>query len=137
MLTPVTGQQQTHLITGYVHKPYREIYAMLARHLGIDSLLLVRGTEGGVIPSFKAKAHFVRYHGSREAKEHDVDLEPLGLARDYRAEDIPESTPAPEQPAPFGMKWDNNRLSQLCADKGMAALKGEAGAVYDLSLIHI
>jgi anthranilate phosphoribosyltransferase len=135
MLTPVTGRQQTHLITGYVHKPYREIYAMLARHLKLDSLLLIRGTEGGVIPSFKAKAHFVRYHGSDAAQEHDVDLEPLALARDYRAEDIPESTPTPAQPAPFGMKWDNDSLSRMCADKGVAALNGEAGAVYDAAVL--
>ena len=135
MLTPVTGSKRTHLITGYVHKPYREIYAMLARHLNLDSLLLIRGTEGGVIPSFKAKAHFVRYNGSSDAEEHDVDLEPVGLARDYRAEDIPESTPAPSVSGYFGMKWDNEVLAKLCAEKGINALKGEPGAVYDAAVL--
>ena len=135
MLTPITGSKRTHLITGYVHKPYREIYAMLARHLNLDSLLLIRGTEGGVIPSFKAKAHFVRYNGSGDAEEHDVDLEPVGLARDYRAEDIPESTSAPSVSGYFGMKWDNEVLAKLCAEKGINALKGEPGAVYDAAVL--
>ena len=135
MLTPVSGQRKTHLVTGYVHKPYREIYAMLARHLRLDSLLLIRGTEGGVIPSFRAKAQFVRYEGSNDAEEHDVELEPLELHRDYRAEDIPETMKTPENTDVIGMKWDVGELAQLCADKGMSALKGEPGAVYDAAVL--
>jgi uroporphyrin-III C-methyltransferase/precorrin-2 dehydrogenase/sirohydrochlorin ferrochelatase len=33
-----------------VHKPYPRIYALLARHAGFDSALIVRGVEGSVIP---------------------------------------------------------------------------------------
>jgi anthranilate phosphoribosyltransferase len=135
MLTPVSGQRKTHLVTGYVHKPYREIYAMLARHLKLDSLLLIRGTEGGVIPSFRAKAHFVRYEGSSDAEEHDVELEPLDLNRDYRAEDIPETMQTPANSDFIGMKWDVDVLAKLCADKGLAALNGEPGAVYDAAVL--
>lgn len=135
MLTPVTGQKKTHLVTGYVHKPYRETYAMLSRHLKLDSMLLIRGTEGGVIPSFRAKAHFVRYEGSNDAEEHDVELEPLELNRDYRAEDIPETMPAPTDSNYIGMKWDVDALAKLCADKGLSALNGEPGAVYDAAVL--
>jgi anthranilate phosphoribosyltransferase len=135
MLTPVSGERKTHLVTGYVHKPYREIYAMLARHLKLDSLLLIRGTEGGVIPSFRAKAHFVRYEGSSDAEEHDVELEPLDLNRDYRAEDIPETMQTPANSDYIGMKWDVDVLAKLCADKGLAALNGEPGAVYDAAVL--
>lgn len=135
MLTPITGQRQTHLITGYVHKPYRETYAMLARHMELDSLLLVRGTEGGIIPSFKAKAHFIRYSGDSAAEELDVALEPLELARDYRAEDIPETMPVPATTVYLGMKWDINALAKLCAERGLDALNGKAGAVYDAAVL--
>ena len=136
MLTPVQGTAKTHLVTGYVHKPYRETYAMLARHMGLDSLLLIRGTEGGVIPSFRARAHFVRYSGDQEAEEHDVELEPMQLNRDYRAEDIPETMPAPAKPIEhLGMKWDNKALAELCAEKGLRALEGQPGAVYDAAVI--
>ncbi len=136
MLTPIRGKTRTHLVTGYVHKPYREVYAMLARHLQHDSLLLIRGTEGGVIPSFRAKAHFVRYSGKDTETEHDVELETMQLDRDYRAEDIPQNMPAATtHPDCFGMKWDIGALAKLCADKGLAALNGEPGAVYDAAVI--
>lgn len=136
MLTPIRGQSKTHLVTGYVHKPYRETYAMLGRHMSHDSLLLIRGTEGGVIPSFRAKAHFVRYSGKEAETEHDVELEPLGLARDYRAEDIPENMlAATPDPDTIGMKWDIDALAKLCADKGVCALEGEPGAVQDAAVL--
>jgi len=132
MLSPIQGKSKSHLVTGYVHKPYREVYAMLARHMNYDSLLLVRGTEGGVIPSFRAKVHLVRYEGNEPEAEHDIELAPMQLERDYRAEDIPESMPAPkDESAPIGMKWDVKALATLCAEKGVRALEGEEGAVYD------
>jgi len=135
MLSPVAGKLKTHLVTGYVHKPYREIYAMLARHMNYDSLLLIRGTEGGVIPSFRAKAHLVRYQGDETEEEHDIELEPLQLDRDYRAEDIPENMAAPASPnAPIGMKWEISALAALCAEKGLRALDGEQGPVYDAAV---
>ena len=136
MLSPVDGRLKTHLVTGYVHKPYREIYAMLARHMNYDSLLLVRGTEGGVIPSFRARVHLLRYDSETTEKEHDIELERMQLARDYRAEDIPVTVPAPASPsAPQGMKWDIDALAALCAEKGLRALDGEQGAVYDAAVI--
>ncbi len=136
MLTPVPGQSKTHLVTGFVHKAYREIYTMLARHVPHDSLLLIRGTEGGVIPSFRAKARFVRFYGTDPETEHETDLEPLGLSREYRAEDIPDSMPeATAHPSTIGMKWDNEALAKLCAEKGIRALEGEPGAVHDAALL--
>ena len=135
MLSPIQGKSKTHLMTGYVHKPYREVYAMLARHMKYDSLLLIRGTEGGVIPSFRAKVHLVRFHGSEQQTEHDIELAPMQLEREYRAEDIPESLPAPGPGAPFGMKWDIDALATLCADKGLRALDGEQGAVFDAAVV--
>lgn len=135
LLSPIQGQHQTHLVTGYVHKPYRETYAMLARHCELDSLLLIRGTEGGVIPSFKARAHLVRYDASTPEKEHDIPLTDLGLDRNYRAADIPADTPPPKQDDYIGMKWDINALAGLCAVSGVSALEGEAGPVQDAAVL--
>jgi anthranilate phosphoribosyltransferase len=50
---PIHGRRSTYRVTGYVQKPYPPIYALLARHAGYDSALLVRGVEGGVIPSLR------------------------------------------------------------------------------------
>ena len=148
LLAPLLGKKQTHLVTGYVHKPYRDTYAMLARHAGFASLLLVRGTEGGVIPSFRGRAHVVRYHardtGVDGSEELDIDLAAINMDREYRAEDIPESMPlANSNPVQveheragrrIGMKWDVQPLAQLCADKGVAALNGEPGAMRDAAV---
>ncbi|MCR4300028.1 MAG: hypothetical protein NUV51_00260, partial [Sulfuricaulis sp.] len=59
---PICGRQRTHLVTGYVHKPYPRIYALLARHAGFDSALLVRGVEGGVLPSLRTSGKAFYYH---------------------------------------------------------------------------
>jgi len=136
LLRPVSGTSRTHLVTGYVHKPYRRTYAMLARHVAFDSLLLVRGTEGGVIPSFRAKAHLVRFMGTEAETELDFDLEESKLAREQRAFDIPESTPlADEQNDRIGMTWDVEALATLCADAGRRALAGEAGLIQDAAVL--
>lgn len=136
LVSAIKGQKQTHLVTGYVHKPYRDTYCMLAKHLGYDSLLLVRGTEGGIIPSFRAAAHIVRYDHNVDYEELDHELEPLGLLRDYRAEDIPDSMSlANSPPYPIGMKWNITELAQLCAERGRDALAGKPGPVQDAAVL--
>lgn len=160
LMRPIKGKTKTHLVTGYVHKPYRDTYCMLARHVEYDSLLLARGTEGGIIPSFRSRAHFVRMTDSdanTEAPatddanatapeglpgdfpvydEFDLDLESMGLQRDYRAADIPDDfTPANPASSPVGMKWDLEKLSALCAEEGRKALSGTAGPIQDAAVL--
>ncbi|MBX2835732.1 MAG: anthranilate phosphoribosyltransferase [Gammaproteobacteria bacterium] len=145
LLCPIKASGKTHLITGYVHKPYRETYVKLARHVHFDSLLLVRGTEGGVIPSFRADVHVVRYSDTSNEQELDIPLEPLDLSRNYRAMDIPETCPPAEYNlSTIGMKWDIDALAELCAKEGRAALENTPGPIHDaavlgaaLSLWHI
>src|ERR1700730_9026214 len=59
---PLRGRLKTHLVTGYVHKPYPRIYALLARHAGFDSALIVRGVEGSVIPLLSQTGKVFRYY---------------------------------------------------------------------------
>ena len=136
LVCPIKGHHRTHLVTGYVHKPYRDTYCMLARHVSYDSLLLVRGTEGGIIPSFRSKAHFVRFTDSIDYDEFDLDLQAMGLQRDYRAADIADDFPlANPQTSPIGMKWDIHALSELCAEEGLKALSGQSGPIYDAAVM--
>ena len=148
LLTAIQGKEKTHLLTGYVHKPYRDTYIMLAKHAGLDSMLLVKGTEGGIIPSFRAHAHIVRYlkhnKGNENAsieqaevdEELDIDLAPLNLEREYRAENIPQGFPAAElHPDYPGMKWDIAAVSTLCAERGRDALGGSPGATRDAVIL--
>ncbi len=142
LISPIKGACKTHLVTGYVHKPYRDTYCMLAQHMEYDSLLLVRGTEGGIIPSFRAPAHVVRIgEGARireneQFEEQDIDLESLDLNRSYRAADIPEDMPlASVANNPVGMKWDIGALSTLCAEQGRMALSGNSGPLQDAAVL--
>ena len=90
---PITGRKATHLVTGFVHKPYPRIYALLARHAGYDSALLVRGTEGGVIPSLRQTGKVWHYHDKGEEKEVDIKPEHLGIKQELRAVPLPEHLP--------------------------------------------
>ncbi len=136
LVCPIRGSRRSHLVIGYVHKPYRDTYCMLARHVGYDSLLLVRGTEGGIIPSFRNRAHFVRFTNEIEYDEFDLDLHSMGLQRDYRAADIPaDLAPASPQTDPIGMKWNMTALATLCAEEGHKALSGGKGPIQDAAVL--
>jgi len=50
LLMPVRGRDKTHMVLGYVHKAYPEIYAEVAEQAGYDTVLLVKGVEGGLTP---------------------------------------------------------------------------------------
>jgi len=123
---PVCGAKRTHLATGFVHKPYPRIYAMLARHAGFDSALIVRGTEGGVIPSLSQTGKVFRYtEGGEEAP---VEFKPaeFGIEQSLRAPRIPGAG-EDEAQTPF----DAASVARAAADAGLAALGGEPGATRD------
>lgn len=138
---PLKSTGKTHFMTGFVHKPYPPIYTMLARHTGFQSALLVRGTEGGIIPSFRQRARVVHYQGLDypAALDIEVDFEPdeLDLRRDFRAADIPANMkPASRGPSEhaadrIGLKWDIDEYSKACANAGVDALNGQTGAAMD------
>lgn len=162
MLCPIAGASATHLVTGYVHKPYKDTYAMLASHCGYESYLLIKGTEGGVVPSFRAPARVVRgiqlspddavinsavtegafidsslisdalLTARYDQNEVEIDLANIDLLRDYRALDIPASVAKSDEHA---MKWDIDALANTCAQEGLEALGGKEGAVLDAAIM--
>lgn len=139
MLCPIAGANATHLVTGYVHKPYKETYAMLARHCGYTSYLLIKGTEGGVVPSFRAPARVVQGNlapqndaGNYDQHEVEFDLGEIGMLREFRALDIPDSVKRSDVPS---MKWDIDALADTCAQIGLQALAGKEGPVLDAAIM--
>lgn len=132
LTAPIRGQTKTHLVTGYVHKPYPRIYALLARHAGFDSALIVRGIEGGVVPSLRQAGKFFYYHDKGE--EHAIDIEPtdLDIHQELRAVPVPEDLPpAPAVSEAIPITLDKVKIAALSAEHGIAALKGQTGATYD------
>ena len=77
LANPIVGTK-THFVTGYVHKAYPPIYLNLSRNAGFDTAMVIRGTEGGVIPSLKqdGKIHFYK------AKNDDDGLLEVNPVRD-------------------------------------------------------
>jgi len=133
---PISGQRKTHFVTGYVHKPYPPVYAMLARHVGFDSALLVRGTEGGVLPSLRQVGKYFYYHDGGEEQAVDIDPASIGIRQDVRAVPLPDDLPAAGQGADdVALTINVQAAAKAAAEAGLAALKGEKGAVYD-SLVY-
>ena len=136
LVKPITGKNKTHLLTGYVHKAYPPIYAELARFSGYDSAMIVRGVEGGVIPSLQQAGKLWTYHNKGEESAVELDPNILGFEQKTRAVPLPKELPELEnQGAGIIKPFDTDIAAQHAAEAGIAALKGEKGAAYN-SLVY-
>lgn len=113
---PVRGRLKTHLVTGYVHKAYPRVYAMLARHAGFDSALLVRGVEGGVIPGLRQSAKVFRYQDRGEERAMEFALADLGIGEPVHSPDA---------------VTDDEVAAATAAEAGRAALAGASSPTRD------
>jgi anthranilate phosphoribosyltransferase len=98
------------------------IYAMLAEAAGYDTALIVKGVEGGVVPSLQASSKLFL---AREGEPGEpISLKPgmVGI-RDAETRAVP---------APDGQP---DRNAALAADHGLAALGGAPGVARD-SLVY-
>jgi len=133
---PIAGRRRTHYIAGYVHKPYPAVYAVLARHVGFDSMLLVRGTEGGVIPSLRQSGACFYYQDRGEEQGVEINPESLGIQHSVRAVPLPDDLPKTSREGDeIAIAVDIKATASRAAEIGMAALRGEKGPSYD-SLVY-
>ncbi|MGH8520939.1 MAG: anthranilate phosphoribosyltransferase [Gammaproteobacteria bacterium] len=126
-IAPIRGRRKTHLITGYVHKNYPRIYAFLARAARFDSALIVKGLEGGIIPSLQKPARLFYYRGQTELESIEVDPGGLGFGQTEKA--TPISTVALGASEP--LVADPKSLARAAADRGMETLDGKPGPMRD------
>ena len=133
---PVHGRRATHLVTGYVHKPYPRIYALLARHAGYASAVLVRGVEGGVVPSLRQAGRCFGYRLGGEEEAFDFDPAELGIAQPVRAVPLPDDLPTTRRPGDdIAIANDVPATAAAAAAAGRTALAGEPGPAYDSLLL--
>lgn len=122
----------SHLVTGYVHKPYPPVYARLAKQGGFDSSITIRGVEGGVVPSLTQASRYFSCEDGEQLIQVDLQPADLGINVTERAVPLPEalcvdsvrSVKAPENP--FARE-----LASHAAQIGLAALRGESGPARD------
>ncbi len=130
---PICGKQSTHLITGYVHKPYPPVYERLAKLAGFDSAAIIRGVEGGITPALNKPAKYFDYHGADgELQEVNVTPDQCGISQTQRCEPVPSECMSTDQNGESVV--DVEALSQAAADAGLAALDGKEGAAKDCLL---
>ncbi len=136
LIKPVSGRNKTHLLTGYVHKAYPPIYASLARFSGFDSAMIVRGVEGGVIPSLQQPGKLWSYHDMGEESVVELDPVSIGIQQKTRAVPLPKDIPQLEnQGAAIIKPFDTDIAARHAAEAGLAALNGEQGPAYN-SLVY-
>ena len=121
LIGPLRGKN-THSILGYVHKAYPPIYAALCEKVGFDSSLLIRGVEGGVMPSLRQQGLMISYHRGVEKAQVDIDPKLLGINRELRAIALPKR---------FENGKERDLLAEYVVNLGRSALFGESGMFYD------
>lgn len=128
---PIMGRKKTHFITGFVHKPYPPIYADLARNAGFDTACIIRGVEGGVLPSLRQSGRYFQYHD--KGAEVEVAIEPteLGIHQEVRSVPLPGSVATGEGEDEIVAAIDIPATARAAAEAGMLALQGGKGPTYD------
>ncbi len=128
---PIRGKHKTHLMSGYVHTPYTRVYAMLARHSGFDSCLMIRGVEGGITPSLRQNGRVFYYHQRGEEQAQDFNPADIGISQTVRATPLPENLPPAPENEDVSADFDVDAAAKMAADEGLAALAGNPGSTYD------
>jgi len=129
LVGPIRGRQKTHLLTGFVHKAYPPIYANLARYAGFSSAAIVRGVEGGIIPSLQQPAKVHHYHDKGAEQMWEITPQSLGIEQSTRAVPLPKDLPAADADSASVINLD--AAAEAAAETGIAALQGEAGPAFD------
>jgi anthranilate phosphoribosyltransferase len=127
LVGPVRARRQTHVVTGFVHKTYPRVYADLARVAGFDSALLVRGVEGGVVPSLRQETKCFYYKNGGEVTAREFTPAQFGFEQPLRPPPIPTELLSTSGKETF----ESGAIAQAAADAGRRALAGEPGTTRD------
>jgi anthranilate phosphoribosyltransferase len=135
VLRPVCGSQKTHLMTGFVHKAYPPVYRALAKQAGFDSAMIVRGVEGGSIPSLSQVSRYFSYQGDGEMLLHKLAPAALGIEQEQRAITIAQEFQDLFDQTAYNNSAVLSPLVEQTVELGLAALAGRQGLMYD-SLVY-
>lgn len=117
---PLRARGRTHLLAGYVHTAYPEVYALLAREAGFYSALIVRGVEGSVAPSLRKPGQAWGYSGDGGLARFEFTPGEAGIQQASRGVPRRENADSSEDAA------------IEAARTGIAALEGKPGPARDV-----
>lgn len=132
LANPIVGTK-THFVTGYVHKAYPPIYLNLSRNAGFDTAMVIRGTEGGVIPSLKqnGKIHFYKTKNGNDELLEVNPIRELEIEQEVRAVAIPENFSKLSTADKVETKINPEQLASETIKLGLEALSGKDGPMKD------
>jgi len=119
MVMPIKAQGKTHLQIGFVHKSYPAVLAKLAVEAGFASAFIIRGIEGGIVPTLRETSNcFQSFNGVAEAysinpKDFDIEQTTRGV--------LP--------------KESMTVTAEHTADLGLKALAGQTGDALDTLIL--
>jgi len=133
---PIRARGRTHLWIGYVHRGYERLLSLVGRHAGYASALIVRGIEGGVIPSLNAPVDCIAYHEGSPNVQVQLDPREAGIESSVRAVPLQNVADSElEVGDDAGDLADCAGIAQAAAESGLAALTGQPGPTRD-SLVY-
>ncbi len=135
ILKPLGGSRSTHLLTGFVHKAYPPVYAMLAKQAGFDSATIVRGVEGGCIPSLSQLSRYFGYRGDEAISLHRLAPKELGIEQAARMVAIPDQFASDMGQTCFQNTQVLGKVAAHNLELGLEALANKPGTMRD-SIIY-
>ncbi|MFW5450421.1 MAG: anthranilate phosphoribosyltransferase [Methylophagaceae bacterium] len=114
LVMPIRAKDKTHVQIGFVHKEYPPILAYAAQQAGFASALIIRGIEGGILPTLREPSNCFRSFDGK------VELSVIN-------------------PTEFGVKQTTRGVlptnemvtAAQTVESGLQALSGQAGAAFD------
>ena len=110
---------------------------MLARNAGFSTSMIVRGTEGGVVPSLRQKSVY-HFYKSPEDIDNSTEIDPindLGISCDARAVPLPKSITKEDKKDKIETKVDPLEVAKESLKQGLEALSGKETIMSDCILL--
>jgi len=118
LVGPIRAKNKTHLLTGYVHTAYPPIYSSLAKVSGFDSVVLVKGVEGGVSPALRGDGKVFYYLDNKEMQEIKFNPKTISIEQNMRAVPLPDLE-----------KQEEIKLDEISSDINVEAFSTKASEI--------
>ena len=132
LVGPIRAKNKTHLLTGYVHAAYPQVYTDLAKVSGFNSAVLVKGVEGGVSPALRGDGKVFYYLDNNEMEEIKFNPKNISIEQNKRAVPLPNLEKQPEGKLDeISCDINIDDFSIKASEIGLEALDGKDGSAKD------